>query len=405
MSHKKYYLCITPFFPSKEAVYGAYIYDQVRALQRNSDYEVVVFRPKSLRDKRTCYEYEGVKVFLFPALFMPSYFFNGLTNPLNERTFLAALGQIGIRLEEVAVIHCHTASYACFATAIKKINPCIKTVLQYHDLDPYQVRNGKFATWKPNATFRAKQLIRQFQYIDLHLCISEKVRYNLLHFPYPHPQECFTSYIEVLHVLRHLPVNSHLKTYVLYNGVDVEYFHPRMDLKNESTFDIGCIGNFIDLKDHITLLKAIHILHKARLIPEMRVRLIGHGPLEETLRHYVKEQHLEDVVFFEKEIDHSKLPEFYNSLNLFVLPSYFEGFGCVYTEAAACGVPFIMCKGQGAAEYIPDTEADKWLIEKGDSESLADKIYQYYKHRYVQHLSHSYDIDELIKAYLQAINA
>lgn len=402
---KPIYLVVTPFFPSKEAVYGSYIYDQVKAISRNSDYEVLVFRPTSMRSKQSFYEYNGIKVFLFPSLFMPSYFFNGLTNSFNGRSFMAALEKNGIHIDDIAVVHCHTASFACYATSIKKVRHQVKTVQQYHDPDPYQVRNGKFATWKPNATYRAKKLIDQFEYIDMHLCISEKVKYNLLNFPNPHPHECFQPYIDVLNNLKHVRTKTDINTYVLYNGVDVSRFHPIHGRKIMSEFQIGCIANYIDWKDHITLLKAIDLIYSRNQIPNMRVRLIGHGPLENDLRNYVTEHHLDEMVFFEKEVDHSELPQFYNSLDLFVLPSIFEGFGCVYTEAAACGVPFMMCKGQGAAEYIPESEADKWLIEKGDYASLADKIYKFYINRYEQKLSKTFDIDKLIKEYLKTVFA
>lgn len=400
---KPVYLVVTPFFPSKEAVYGSYVYDQVKAIGRNSDFEVLVFRPSSIGGKQSFYEYDGIKVFLFHSLFMPSYFFNGLTNSYNGHAFLAALEKNGINIDDIAVVHCHTASFACYATAIKKVRHQVKTVLQYHDPDPYQVRNGRFATWKPNATYRAKMLIAQFKYIDIHLCISEKVKYNLLNFPTPHPHECFQSYIDVLNVLKHIKMKEDINTYVLYNGVDVSRFHPISGIKNRSEFQIGCIANYIDWKDHITLLKAIELIHQRNLIPNLKVRLIGHGPLENDLRNYVTEHHLEETVNFEKEVDHSELPQFYNSLDLFVLPSIFEGFGCVYTEAAACGVPFMMCKGQGAAEYIPEAEADKWLIEEGDFASLADKIYHFYINRYELKLSKTFDIDELIKEYLKTV--
>ena len=45
-SHK-YYICITPFFPLENNWRGAYIFDQVKAIQRNSDYNVVVFKPSN----------------------------------------------------------------------------------------------------------------------------------------------------------------------------------------------------------------------------------------------------------------------------------------------------------------------------------------------------------------------
>ena len=63
----------------------------------------------------------------------------------------------------------------------------------------------------------------------------------------------------------------------------------------------------------------------------------------------------------------------------------------------------MMCKGQGAAEYIPESETDKWLIDKGDSDSLADKIYQFYINRYEQKLLRTFDIDELVKDYLRTV--
>ena len=403
MFNYMYYICVTPFFPTKEAVYGSYIYDQVKAIKKNTDFEVIVFRPKSFNDKAVSYEYDGIQVFLFPSLFMPSYFFNGLTNSYNGHAFVAALKKIGINPNDIAVVHCHTATYACYGIAIKKLNSHIKVVLQHHDKDPYQILNGKFAGFLPNLLFRAIVNIRNFKQIDCHLCISEVVKDNLLAFPKLGKDEIYDPYkcqIKKIEWLRN--DTSGFSSYVLYNGVDTSQFKLKKKLKH-SHFTIGCIGNYQYLKDHITLLKAIDLIHQRNLIPNMRVRLIGHGPLENDLRNYVTEHHLEGTVFFEKEVDHSELPQFYNSLDLFVLPSIFEGFGCVYTEAAACGVPFMMCKGQGAAEYIPEAEADKWLIEEGDFASLADKIYRFYINRYEQKLSKVFDIDVLVREYLEKV--
>lgn len=386
-------------------MYGAYIYDQVNAIRRNSDYEVLIFKATTMRGMAEHYVYDGIKVFLFPSLFMPSYFFNGLTNDYNGRAFLRALRRLDINLEDIAVVHCHTASYACYASAIKRKCPGVRTVLQYHDPDPYQVRLGKFAKWKPNAVYRAKMLIEQFCNIDLHLCISKKVEYNLTHFPEPHVRECFESYRDILHVLRDVPAPRGLSTYVLYNGVDTSQFHRIEGLRDSSVFKIGCVANFIDWKDQMTLIRAVRELHERGVMHEMRVRLIGHGPMEGELRDYVEKNGLAGVVAFEQEVQHSELPAFYNSLDLFVLPSYFEGFGCVFTEAAACGVPFMGCVGQGYSEYIAAEDRGRWLIEPGDYEQLSRNIEGYMRNGYEQRLRETYDIDELVKRYLNYIEA
>lgn len=397
----KYYICITPFFPSSDNWRGAFVLDQVKAINRLGQYKILVFTPCNWNKQEPTYVFENVTVFRFPSLFMPSYFFNGLTNKYNGYVFVATLNKLGINLKDIAVVHCHTASYACYCTAVKKKNPSVKTVIQYHDPDPYQVRNGKLATWKPNAKFRAKQLISQFKYIDLHLCISKKVKYNLLNFPTPHPKECFQSYLNILHVLKQVKTKKDITSYVLYNGVDTSQFYPIPNQKKSSIFRIGCIGNFADWKDHITLIRAIQYLRQHGNADGIIVSFIGSGGTRKECEEYIIKEKLSEYFIFEKEVHHKELNKYYNTLDLFVLPSFFEGFGCVFTEAAACGVPFMGCVNQGYSEYIPDEDRDKWLIEPGDYKRLAEIIESYMKFRYKQVLKEKYDIDYLIADYLK----
>ena len=179
MSNKRYYICVTPFFPTPGNWRGAYVFDQVKAIERQSDYRVLVFVPCGFFEKPSSFKIDGLTVHRIPCLQMPSYFFNGMSGGLNGQSLIRRLKAIHIDPDDIAVCHCHTAGFACFATAIKHLNPHVKTVLQYHDLDPFQIRCGKFATWRPNVTYRVKKFTSQFKNIDLHLCISEHTRYNL----------------------------------------------------------------------------------------------------------------------------------------------------------------------------------------------------------------------------------
>jgi glycosyltransferase involved in cell wall biosynthesis len=58
---------------------------------------------------------------------------------------------------------------------------------------------------------------------------------------------------------------------------------------------------------------------------------------------------------------------------LFVLPSRYEGLGCVYLEAMASGVPAVGCRGQGIEEVIRHRE-NGWLIEPGNLDDLVAAI-------------------------------
>ena len=132
----------------------------------------------------------------------------------------------------------------------------------------------------------------------------------------------------------------------------------------------------------------------------MRLSLLGSGETRSFCEQYISDNGLDPFVEWPKEMDHSKLPDYYHSLSLFVLPSVFEGFGCVYTEAHACGIPFMGVYDQGAAEIIPIEDRKKWLIQPHDYIRLGEIIEQYYKKREKQTLSHSIDINELVKSFL-----
>lgn len=62
----KYYLCITPFFPSPDSWRGAYVFDQVKAIQQNSEYEVIVFVTQGVTTKHSTYVIDGMTVHRLP---------------------------------------------------------------------------------------------------------------------------------------------------------------------------------------------------------------------------------------------------------------------------------------------------------------------------------------------------
>lgn len=63
-------------------------------------------------------------------------------------------------------------------------------------------------------------------------------------------------------------------------------------------------------------------------------------------------------------VEHFVLDAAYGSADLFVMPSLFEGYGMVLTEALARGVPILCTTGCAAAETVPDTAALK--VPPGD---------------------------------------
>lgn len=406
MKKRRKYLVVTPFFPSPGSWRGAYVLDQVKSIKRNSDYEVMVFLAGKKEDD---YEVEGIKVYGFEYYNLPSNVLNGLFNGYNARQFVKRVMALDVDLQEVAVVHCHVAMNAACGLALKKKDHNIKVLLQHHDLDPFNLRSGVLLrNNRFNIRYRAKKAIALYNKVDLHVCISEACRDCLTIFPNPRPNEVYKDCIRSLKLCEGLKPVEPMQTYVLYNGVDCELFKPAKKTDyygEERVFRIGCIANFNELKDHITLIKAFELLiktntNKASLF---RLSLLGTGETREMCEEYIREHGLEEYIEWPKEMEHDQLPNYYRSLNLFVLPSYFEGFGCVYTEAAACGVPYMGCTGQGYSEYLVDEEKEKWLIAPGDYKQLAGLMNEYYSQRHQQHYQYPFDINILINNFLQEI--
>ena len=169
----------------------------------------------------------------------------------------------------------------------------------------------------------------------------------------------------------------------MYNGVDLDKFFSKdnytmLQASNKKLFKIGCIGNFWPSKGQILLLKAVSKLEE-KIKKNIQITFIGTGPTKSMIMDYAKSNFSEKDIVFIDNIDHNNLLGFYNSLNLFVLPSYYEALGCVYLEAAACGTPFIGVKGQGIDEWIPEQEKDLFLSTPKNINSLSDLIQKHYK--------------------------
>lgn len=123
---------------------------------------------------------------------------------------------------------------------------------------------------------------------------------------------------------------------VVYNGIDTIRFNYKY-FERQKRFVIGHVGNFNLQKNHIFLLKLMKFLKNTSFDCEMW--LAGSGILENDIKESVKQNGLENQIKFLGKVDNTE--NFYNQIDLFVLPSLYEGFPVALMEAQACGVPII----------------------------------------------------------------
>jgi len=88
--------------------------------------------------------------------------------------------------------------------------------------------------------------------------------------------------------------------------------------------------------------------------PTLQAEFIGEGAHRERFMALAQELQIVDRVHFLGRRTRSEVADAMRRCTLFVLPSRFEGLGCVYLEAMASGKPAIGCRGQGIDEIIED---------------------------------------------------
>lgn len=166
---------------------------------------------------------------------------------------------------------------------------------------------------------------------------------------------------------------------VIHNGVDEKRFHPdpqaRRRMRTElglsdGDFCIGCVGNLLPVKDHLTALRAIALV--AGALRRWRLVIAGEGPerlkLEAFLNQYpewrtrVKLLGLTD-----------RVPELLNAFDLYLLPSLSEGISNSLLEAMSTGLPVIATEAGGNPEVVVDGESGL-LFPAGDAARLAEHL-------------------------------
>lgn len=156
------------------------------------------------------------------------------------------------------------------------------------------------------------------------------------------------------------------KGVVIYNPVSI----PRAFSKNPSTsFQIVYVGRLEKVKNVATLIQAFAKIQNKDSI----LTIVGDGRERTALENLVRDLKIEDrVVFTGFQAEPSK---FLSQSDLYVLPSYSEGFGIAAVEAMFLKVPVLATKVGGVPEFITDGE-NGWLFDPNDVEDLIQKLNQ-----------------------------
>ena len=164
------------------------------------------------------------------------------------------------------------------------------------------------------------------------------------------------------------------KTTTLRNGVDLSLFRPLPDRQsvrqalNLSGWVLLSVGHLIERKGHHIAINTLRELKDVKLV------IIGDGPLAADLRALASEAGVADRVIFTGAVKHDEMRNYYNAADALLLCSSREGMANVLLESLACGTPVVATPYWGAPEVVTAPEAGRLTTDRS-SEAFVHAVH------------------------------
>jgi glycosyltransferase involved in cell wall biosynthesis len=131
--------------------------------------------------------------------------------------------------------------------------------------------------------------------------------------------------------------------------VDTSFFDKKV-IKKSTIKKIVTVGRLDWAKNHLQLLEAFDMLLADH--PDLRLTIVGGGSQEHVLWQKTMQMGLSKQVSITGYASKDQVKQYLHDADLFVFPSFYEGWGMAVVEAVAAGVPVVMTNVGCAGELI-----------------------------------------------------
>lgn len=161
---------------------------------------------------------------------------------------------------------------------------------------------------------------------------------------------------------------------VVPNGADMEKFFVFNDQFSKSDLNLKEDEKIIITTSRLVEKNGISDLIESLryLRGNVKLLILGTGPLEENLKLKTKNLNLGNRVIFLGQVDHKEMIKYLKISDVFIRPSLSEGMGNSFIEAMAAGIPVIGAPVGGIVDFLKDGETGLFC-KVHDPESIAEK--------------------------------
>lgn len=179
---------------------------------------------------------------------------------------------------------------------------------------------------------------------------------------------CVSDYIKIYYKT----IFNKSKLFTIYNGVDSRQYNVTKNTNFGSSITLVNIGSLSNVKNQITIVKAVKYLIQELNMINIELVIIGEGPNKEKILDFVHKSNLSEnikLIGFKANI-----VDFLLQSDVYISASTDESFGLSIVEAMMVGLPIISSSVGGVPEIIPSDDYGLLYQNPFDEIDLATTI-------------------------------
>lgn len=171
---------------------------------------------------------------------------------------------------------------------------------------------------------------------------------------------------------------------VIENGVNLDRYNPEASFKNlryefgfsESDFIVGFIARCTKQKNPLAFLSALEMVHSNN--PFIKGLFVGEGDMDEEVDAFICQHQMSSYLY--RSPFRTDVPDLLNCIDVFCLPSLWEGLSISLLEAMAMQKAIIATPTDGTKEVI-EHQTNGLVIPFNDEFALSNAMDSFYKDR------------------------
>jgi len=259
-----------------------------------------------------------------------------------------------IKATKADIVILSHVNLALIGLIIKLLNPKCRLWMVAHGIE----------VWRP-LTFAKRKFVKLF--CDKLICVSNYTKNQMIQWHQVNPAKCIV-------------LNNVVDPFIIHPDEfeKPEYLLNRYSLtaENQIIFTLTRLASSEQYKGYEQVIKAVARLKER--FPKIKYILSGQydSTEEARIKELIKVCDVQDQVILTGFLNEKELADYFLLADLFVLPSRKEGFGIVFIEALACGLPVICGNADGSVDAIRNGELGT-AINVNDLDELESTIVTY----------------------------